>query len=633
MARVAVDVPLAHLDRLFDYSVPEALDAEAQPGVRVRVRFSGRLVDGFVVERVDQSEHTRLAPLQRVVSPLPILTPEVLQLARAVADRYAGTLPDVLRAAIPPRHARAEAQMLAKESVSVALPSPVDLGTWGDYDGGGAFAERVAAGEHSLRGVWTSAPGGGVTAASDWPRIIAATALAAARHGGVVIVVPDGRDLMHVSAALDAAGGRDAYATLAADSGPQRRYSAFLRVLTGRVPIALGTRAAAFAPVMSPSLLILWDDADESLAEPHAPGWHAREVLALRSHLTGASLLVGGFIRTVETQQWIATSWAAPLVPRRPVLRASAPRVIADDEAARIPRRAYESARAALETGPVLVQVGRRGYVPTLACQSCRERAACPACGGPLALGAQGSAPSCRWCNTRVTPWRCRACGGTRLRAVSVGSGRTAEELGRAFPGVPIVTSTGERGVDEVDSEPALVVATTGAEPWAAGGYAAVLLLDAGAQAARVSLRAGEETARRWFAAAALARPGASVVVTADAGLPVMQALIRWDPGWLAARELSERRELGLPPAVRAATLEGDPVAVEAAARGLPDTARVLGPLPVAGSEDVRSLVTIDRRHGVDLARALTAIAATRTARKDAARLHIRVDPPDWGGD
>lgn len=196
-----------------------------------------------------------------------------------------------------------------------------------------------------------------------------------------------------------------------------------------------------------------------------------------------------------------------------------------------------------------------------------------------------------------------------------------------------IVTSTGERGVDEVDSEPALVVATTGAEPWAAGGYAAVLLLDAGAQAARVSLRAGEETARRWFAAAALARPGASVVVTADAGLPVMQALIRWDPGWLAARELSERRELGLPPAVRAATLEGDPVAVEAAARGLPDTARVLGPLPVAGSEDVRSLVTIDRRHGVDLARALTAIAATRTARKDAARLHIRVDPPDWGGD
>jgi primosomal protein N' (replication factor Y) len=214
-----------------------------------------------------------------------------------------------------------------------------------------------------------------------------------------------------------------------------------------------------------------------------------------------------------------------------------------------------------------------------------------------------------------------------------VGSARTAEELGRAFPGVPVITSTGERSVDQVGEEPALVVATTGTEPWASGGYAAVLLLDAAAQTARVALRAGEETARRWFSAAALARPGMPVVVTADAGLPVVQSLIRWDPGWLAARELQERRDLGLPPAVRAATLTGDPVAVEAALRDLPDTARRLGPLPVAGSDDARALVTIDRRQGAELSRALSAIAATRTARKDSAKLHLAVDPPDWGGD
>ena len=634
VAKVAVDVPLAHLDRLFDYSVPEALDADAQVGTRVRVRFSGRLVDGFIVERVEESEHARLAPLQRVTSPLPVLTPEVLALARAVADRYAGTLPDVLRAAIPPRHARAETALLAKDVEPPHLPVEIDLSAWADYAGGEAFASRVQAGERGLRGVWTSAPGVGVSSAADWPALIAHTALAAAPHGGVVVVVPDARDLARVAAALDAAGGADAYAALSADAGPQRRYTSFLRVLTGRVPIALGTRAAAFAPVASPSLLILWDDGDESLAEPHAPGWHAREVLALRSQLTGASLLAGGYTRTVETQQWIATSWAAPLAPRRDVLRTTAPRVIPDDDdGSRIPRRAYDAAREALDAGPVLVQVGRRGYVPTLACQRCRERASCPACGGPLALGARGGAPTCRWCSTRVTSWHCRSCGGDRLRAISVGSARTAEELGRAFPGVPVVTSTGERSVDQVGEEPALVVATTGTEPWATGGYAAVLLLDAAAQTSRVALRAGEETARRWFAAGALARPGAPVVVTADAGLPVVQALVRWDPGWLAARELDERRELGLPPAVRAATLTGEPLAVQAAAGALPHAARVMGPLPVAGSDDARVLVTIDRRHGADLSRALSAISATRVARKDAAKLHLAVDPPDWGGD
>ena len=39
VARVLVDKGLVHLDRLFDYAVPAAMDEEAQPGVRVRVRF------------------------------------------------------------------------------------------------------------------------------------------------------------------------------------------------------------------------------------------------------------------------------------------------------------------------------------------------------------------------------------------------------------------------------------------------------------------------------------------------------------------------------------------------------------------------------------------------------------------
>ncbi|MEY3734623.1 MAG: hypothetical protein RL347_1982, partial [Actinomycetota bacterium] len=558
VARVVVDVPLAHLDRVFDYAVPESMDADAQPGVRVRVRFAGRLVDGYIIERVAQSEHAKLAPIQRITSPQPVLTPEVLALCRAVAERYAGMLPDVLRAAIPPRHARAEAALLAKEIEPISLPDDIDLSAWQSYAGGEALARRIADGQRGLRAAWTCAPGT-ATPAGHWPALIAATAGVAAHHGGVIIVVPDARDIARVSAALDTLVGRSAYATLTADMGPQRRYTEFLKVLTGRVRIVLGTRAAAFAPIVDPGLLILWDDGDESLAEPHAPGWHAREVLALRAQSSHASLIVGGYARSVEVQQWVETSWAASVAPTREVVRRDGPRVISEEpDQSRLPRRAFDAAREALASGPVLVQVGRRGYLPGLACQRCRTRASCSACGGPLALGAAGAAPSCRWCGLRAAPWHCRECGGDRLRATSVGSGRTAEELGRAFPGVPVITSTGERAVDAVPDEPALVIATTGTEPWAAGGYAAVLLLDADVQASRVALRAGEETARRWFAAAALVRPKAPVVVTADAALPVVQALIRWDPAWLAARELAERRELGLPPAVRSATVTGD---------------------------------------------------------------------------
>ena len=77
------------------------------------------------------------------------------------------------------------------------------------------------------------------------------------------------------------------------------------------------------------------------------------------------------------------------------------------------------------------------------------------------------------------------------------------------------------------------MVATPGAEPAADGGYAAALLLDAQALLGRADLRAGEEALRRWMNAAALVRPrsdGGIVVVLADAALPAVQALIRWDP-------------------------------------------------------------------------------------------------------
>src|SRR5580692_1978584 len=127
VARIAVDLPLAHLDRPFDYLVPERLAALARPGVRVRVRFAGQLTDGYVLERVESSEHQgRLSYLERVVSAEQVLTPEIAGLARAVADRYAGTLADVLRLAVPQRHAATETAKPAETPKAVETPKPAE---------------------------------------------------------------------------------------------------------------------------------------------------------------------------------------------------------------------------------------------------------------------------------------------------------------------------------------------------------------------------------------------------------------------------------------------------------------------------------------------------------------------------
>jgi len=709
VARVAVDIPLAHLDRPFDYLVPERLADQAVPGCRVRVRFAGQLTDGYLLERAAASQHPgQLARLERVVSPEPVLSPELAALAREVADRYAGTMADVLRLAIPPRHARTESALASPEpglapgesgldpgqpgldpgesalpppgpapdpaaggdpgapggvgaagpcvtathtGVHAAIPAapavptgpvhPVprpEPGSWSQYRAGPAFLDALASGR-APRAVWSALPG------PHWPDEIARAAGTAAAAGrGALIVVPDARDLSLLDAGLTRVLGPGQHITLAAGLGPAERYRRWLVVRRGTVRIVAGTRAAMFAPVADLGLVVLWDDGDDLHAEPRAPYPHARDVLALRAHRAGAAALIGGFARTAEATSLVASGWARPLSADRAVVRDRIPQIqaagadseLARDAAAqtaRLPSLALRTARAGLASGPVLVQVPRRGYLAALGCARCRARARCATCGGPLSLAHAGAVPGCCWCGAHDPQWRCPRCAHGGLRAMVTGAGRTAEELGHAFPGTPLIASGGaEEPVPAVPGSPALVIATPGAEPRAAGGYAAALLLDGWALLGRPSLRAAEEALRRWLNAAALVRgaaAGGRVVVVADAGIPAVQALIRWDPATHAERELAERVQLRFPPAVRMASLTGPPDAVDSllAAAQLPDTAELLG--PVEAPEGARMLLRVPRSAGQALAAALRDAQAVRSARKDPGPVRVQLDPAE----
>ncbi|SNQ50924.1 putative primosomal protein N' [Frankia canadensis] len=661
IARVAIDSPLTHLDRLFDYLVPADLADAAVPGSRVRVRFAGRLVDGFVLERAERSDHDgRLAPLERSVSAEPVLSPQIARLARAVADRYGGTLADVLRLAVPPRHGRTETAAVAAGKAAVAAAKAGGdsggqrpPGEWARYPAGASMLAALADGR-SPRAVWWAPPG------PAWPEMIATAVAAAVRSGrGALVVVPDHRDVDRVEVMLVEAVGRAAVVALRAGLGPAARYRAFLTVLRGQARVAVGTRAAVFAPVADLGLVVVWDEGDELHAEPLAPYPHTRDVAVLRARLEGAALLVGGFCPTAEADGLVRAGWAHPLVLPRAEVRALAPRVEAtgsDEEyardpaarAARLPSLAVRTARTSLADGaPVLIQVPRRGYQPSLACADCRRPARCPHCQGPLGRPASVGPPSCRWCGRPAAAWHCPACEATRLRASVTGDRRTAEELGRAFPDVLVRTSGRDGVLATVPAEPALVISTPGAEPVAAGGYGAVLLLDGWALLGRPDLRAAETALRRWAAAAALARPGGQggrVVVAADAGLPPVQALIRWDPATFTAREADERAELGFPPATRIAAVDGTPAAVTElldAAR-LPAGAEVLGPVPLpppsrstgapgGEGELERLLVRVPRDQGGALAAALHAARGVLGTRHSTSGLRVQLDPQVLG--
>lgn len=634
VAAVYPDVALAHLDRPFDYEIPADLDGEVVVGSRVRVRFAGKLVDGYVVAVRHGTAHAgALSRIERVVGTLPVLTGHTLELVRAVADRWAGGFSDVVRLAVPPRNARSEQ---SEPAPPPEYPVPEADG-WQRY--GASFLPALREGRR-VRAVWNALPG------EDWPARLAEAAVATASGGrGAVLVVPDIKDARRVEQALQDRVGAGGYAELNSNLGPGARYRRFLRCLRGEVRIAVGTRSAVYAPVADLGLIAVWDDGDDLYDEPRAPYPHTRDVAVLRAHLASASVLLGGFSQSVAATALLDRRWAAPLRAERAVVRASMPRVVASgddiylrsDEAthsARMPKVALDAARSALADGaPVLVQVPRRGYLPVLACVQCHTPARCPACHGPLGLGGgRDAVAACRWCGRVAVSWTCPVCSARRFRAAVVGASRTAEELGRMMPGVRIVQSAGDRVVADLPAEPALVIATPGAEPYVPGGYGAVLLLDGWAMLTRADLLAGEEALRRWLNAAALARAasaGGRVVVMAPASVPVIQALVRWDAPWYAERELADRAELGFPPVTRMAALVGDPTALESVrTAALPESADVLGPVtdPVDASAE-RMLLRVPLGDGDALARALHELRSARTLRKATDRLHIKLDP------
>ena len=669
VARVRVDSTLPQVDRTFDYRVPAELSEDAVPGARVRVLFNGHELTGYIEERAATTDWTRtsLLPLKSVLSRMPAVAPEIFALAEALADRYASTVANVLRLAVPPRiaaldkkyapllpgyesdylgdssHAGESAPENVEpenaapeheapepaESETATASSAADPYAWlatpgapapfvldppalnpdapdaasvfSDYENGAEFIEDVAAGV-ATRAVMTVLPG---HLEHTWADVLATALAAAATSGrGAIAVVPTAKNLDLLEAALAERLPADSFVRLGSDSTPHTRYHGFVKARLGQVPVVIGTRAAAYAPVANLGLVVCWDDGDSSLLEQRAPYCHARDVLLLRAAAENTAALFAGFSMSSEAARLVRTRWASHVRAPRALVRDFSPRIFSTGSEfelardplaamARIPHLAFEHARRALARGPVLVQVARSGYIPSFSCERCRMPARCGECSGPLSVASGSSVPSCSWCGHLAQQWRCSECGFTHWRYSAAGATRTAEELGRAFPNVPVISSAGDHVRASVGPEPALVVATPGAEPVAFGGYAAALLLDADKMLRFDSLRAPEAALRRWLNAAALVRPAAleGTVVTTASPSPVEQALVRWDPAWFAREELEERAQTGLPPAVRTAAVTGAEADVRAfmeeflSSSALPDRVReqlrIVGPVPL----------------------------------------------------
>ncbi len=635
VARVVVEVEPLHLDRAFDYLIPD--DLEVVAGQRVQVAFAGRSVRGLVVEVAEDSDvpEERLRPLKRLLGQHRWVLPQELGVLRWAADRYGAPLGDVLRHALPPRtvdvERRAEASGWfppgrARRPASDPAPEPGVLRErWGAYGTDGvALLDAVASGSGSF--MWRPLPGEDV---AERLAELAQSCLAGDRD--VLLVVPDPSSPV-ADAVVRAAG--DLAVDLRGDPSPRVRYRRWLEARCGQARVVVGERGAAFVPLDRLGLAVVLDEANPALKERRSPRHHAREVVLERARRAGGVGLAVGTVPSALAWRLLRERRLTAVRPSREAERRARPRIQVvswtDQPRTRLAREAIQALRRATAAGDYgVVLAARRGEGRMLVCRRCGTRSSCPDCEASLARAGTGvRCEGCGWSNPRVPA--CVDCRAREVAPLAAGATWIGGELARTVD-VPVAVLEGYG--QQPPPPPAVLVTTRGsildAPP---GRVRAAILPDLDGSLRRPSLDAAEDALRLAMNVAGWtvhgrADPADSTVVvqTTEPDHPAITALAAWDPGAFWRAEVATRATLRFPPITTAIRLQMPPDPDrEAALRDLvPPEDELLGPLPQEGRHDYLIKAT-DR---------VETLAALRGWREEAGRqgaeVRIDVDPVD----
>lgn len=587
MVRVRPDLPA--VDRAFDYLVPGAVASRVEVGTVVRVPLHGRRVRGWVVA-VDvepETERARLLELTKVVGAGP--PPEVMDLARWAAHRWAGSEVALYGAASPVN--------------AVAEPTPV---------------------------VGAPAPPGHDLRVIAWPPAADRRALvdsALAPSGSTILVVPDAMRLGSIVRHLERAGRR--VHVLHSSRRDAERTRAWAASRHGGC-VVVGGRSAVWAPVPDLAGIVVLDEADEALQEERAPTWHARDVAIERTRRSGVPCTLVAAIPTAIAAR------AVPDVerPSRDVELAGWPRLEVVDLREEPPGQILLSGALAralhrtLDAGARAVCIlNRRGRARLLACGACHDLARCEACGAAVSeiAGPEGTrALGCPVCATE-RPWVCAGCHSAKLRSVRVGVSRVRDDLAALLPRATVLdvdaTSEGPLEADVlIGTEAALHRAPTDRP------IGLVAFLEADQELLAPRHRAAEQAAT--LLARAARRSGARdparllLVQTRVPEHDVLRAIGSADPQIAWEAEVARRRVLGFPPFGALARVRGDAdaVGVFVDAVGIVPLLTVMGPVEIGGSLEV----LVRAEHADALADAL---AAALPVARAIGRLRVEVDP------
>jgi len=535
IAAVRFASPLPQLDQEYDFLIGPNMSLEIGSLVEVPFGSGKKAKTGVVVSLKTESEHKgSLAEISAVLSPFAQTTAEVLELCNMVASRQGAAVGELLAVALPKRFVRTEkllAEVSDLEVPETALNSKI-LDSL-------ANTKRVHYTPDLLASV-SDIPAWAIEfATACWKELLSGNSS--------LVVLPDYREVRHFELALE----HLALTSLALrHSSSDKGSTRYLNHLTAlRQPrINYGTRAASFTPAKNLSLMMIWNDGDESHTEQTAPYWNSRDVLLQRQELQQNNLVLASHSPSSDVLRLVGIGYfkAVESSGTKPLARITESFTRLDDETFGLVSKSVQEQKS------VLIQIANLGFASAIACSNCKHLRKCPVCSNGIWIDPNGQY-RCRNCKSNAVLPAC-SCGGVYTRPVRIGSSAIAEQLRRSFPDVPVVESTGENPVISTNAKGVLVVSTPGAEPDVQGGYDLVVIADAAQMIGAPRLRALEQAVGNWANAISLASPKALAILVGLSG-SVAEHMKSLGFKAVVSADYQDRLTLGLPPSTRVASV------------------------------------------------------------------------------
>ncbi|MFB6285060.1 MAG: primosomal protein N' [Candidatus Bipolaricaulia bacterium] len=279
----------------------------------------------------------------------------------------------------------------------------------------------------------------GINASGKTEVYLQAVQHALERNRGAVVVVPEISLTPQLIARLGSRFG-DAIALYHSGLTDAQRDREWTRLIDGEAQVAVGVRAAIFAPVTDLGLIVVDEEHEATYKQDDPqPRYHAREVALKRGELEGSTVVLGSATPAVETFDRAHRGSLQKLELTERVVGGTPPTAEIVDLGGQdrvLSPRLEGVLRERLERGEqAMLLLNRRGFATCVLCRGCRTTQTCPQCEIALVYHSRGQRLVCHTCGQDY-PARgsCRSCGSSDLVFLGRGTEQAEHALRATFP-------------------------------------------------------------------------------------------------------------------------------------------------------------------------------------------------------